>query len=920
MCMIKKETQEMLIVLIPLIGLILSLFARFLGKKAATTLSILSVIITFFYALSMSLSIFKGYTYVYSYSWIILENLSLNFSFLLDPLSISMSMLITFITSLVMIYSLGYIGNDPSIVRFLAFFVLFDLCMLLMVTSGNYVQCFLGWEGVGLTSYLLISFWHMRTEANKGALKAVVVNRVGDVFFMFALGIMWALFKSFDFSVVFSCFPYMLDNTFLTVGNLEVSGSGILAFCLLGAACAKSAQFLLHTWLPDAMEGPTPVSSLLHSATMVTAGIFVIIRSSFIFTFTPYISKLMLILGILTALISALIGMSQYDLKRIIAYSTCSQLGFMMLACGLGYYNVAFFHLITHAFFKCLLFLCSGSIIHALNDQQDIRKMGGLFNHLPFTFACMTAGTLALTGFPFMAGYYSKDLILETAFTSDQNGTTIFLLASLAAFLTAFYSMRSLYLVFFTPNSAYPKTDTHGVEEPSLLMALPMFVLTVLAIIAGYAFQGFYTTTLGIWGNSIALPTATATVEHEYIPIQIKMIPTILSFLGLLIGYLVFSTNMHYKLNLYLAAINSLTNQKFYIDQIYNQILAKGTTSFGYKQYVTIDRGYLETFGPWGLIKTTFSLQSMQKFHNGFITHIILIILTGVITLCVSFTNISTAALIMIFATILLTSFLPNTRIKDSFPDYKPSGNIISLPLLSAFTIESFTSLQIGLSIAFMVLCATRAAISLFPQKGENFAQKMLTIFISRYPHTFELAFDFSGKFMAFLNKRCYIIVLHFCLRIFNIITACYLMYHAVTHQEVHPILRLLMVTATINLGFRLFFEPAYLLYFLALPSIILIGDGIPDHPNTPPTPTPNSNSSSNWSQRGIGNRYSSHITNNYNALARTVSIGKFGVQFATLAAVDVVSAYAAVNYITFLRDQEFVKMNEMTPKQFADK
>src|ERR1700748_283912 len=644
----------MLIVLIPFIGLILSLLARFLGKNAATILSILSIITTFLYALYMSISIFKGYTYVYEYSWIILENLSLSFSFLLDPLSISMSLLITFITSLVMIYSMGYIGNDPSIVRFLAFFVLFDLCMLLMVTSGNYVQCFLGWEGVGLTSYLLISFWHMRTEANKGALKAVVVNRVGDVFFMLALGIMWALFKSFDFSVIFMCFPHILDKTFVTIGGSEVSGSGILAVCLLGAACAKSAQFLLHTWLPDAMEGPTPVSSLLHSATMVTAGIFVIIRSSFIFVLTPNVSKLMLILGILTALISALIGMSQYDLKRIIAYSTCSQLGFMMLSCGLGYYNVAFFHLITHAFFKCLLFLCSGSIIHALNDQQDIRKMGGLFHLLPFTFACMTAGTLALTGFPFMAGYYSKDLILETAFTSDRNGTTIFLLASIAAFLTAFYSIRSIFLIFFTTTTAYRKTDTEVIAEPSPLMAIPMLTLTILAIVAGYALQGLYTSTLGIWGNSIVLPAACATIEHEYIPIQIKMIPTILSFLGLFIGYLVFSTNFYYKINVNLAAINSLTNQKFYIDQIYNQLLAKGTTLFGYKQYVTIDRGYLETFGPWGLIKATFMLKDVKIIHNGFVSHAMLIILGALLVIPACFIGIPTAIPIMVLASIIL--------------------------------------------------------------------------------------------------------------------------------------------------------------------------------------------------------------------------------------------------------------------------
>ena len=365
----------MLLFLLPFLGFTLNFFSRFIGKKASIILSIGSVFLTFIYSLYTSIEIFNGKIILYQWKWILIENLELKFSFLLDPLSISMSLLITFITFLVMVYSSKYLEEDPSITRFLAFFSLFDVCMLLMVTSGNYIQFFLGWEGVGLTSFLLISFWHTRNEANKGALKAIVINRIGDVFFMFSLGLMWIMFKSWDYSIIFLLYPEYIANKFLiNIGPIHIPIETLLVICILIAASAKSAQFFLHTWLPDAMEGPTPVSSLLHSATMVTAGIFLIIRSSFLFTFNTTASNIMTLLGLTTALISALIGLSQYDLKRIIAYSTCSQLGFMTLACGLGYYTYALFHLFTHAGFKCLLFLCSGSIIHAVNDEQEDRK------------------------------------------------------------------------------------------------------------------------------------------------------------------------------------------------------------------------------------------------------------------------------------------------------------------------------------------------------------------------------------------------------------------------------------------------------------------------------------------------------------------------------------------------------------------
>jgi NADH-quinone oxidoreductase subunit L len=469
----------------------------------------------------------------------------------------------------------------------------------------------------------------MRNEANKGALKAVVVNRVGDVFFMFALGLMWVLFKSFDFDVVFHLYPEYVDKYEYQLLGVSISAVSLVALCLFIAACAKSAQFLLHLWLPDAMEGPTPVSSLLHSATMVTAGIYLIIRSSFIFSLTPHISTIMAILGVFTAIISGFMGLSQYDLKRIIAYSTCSQLGFMILACGLGYYHYAFFHLITHAFFKCLLFLCSGTIIHAVNDEQDIRFMGGLAHRLPITFACMTIGTLALTGFPFLAGYYSKDLILEALYTSNALGPIFFALAGFAAFLTSFYSIRVIYFVFFRRLPPVHNTQVQDIIEASYFMTIPMIILTIFSIISGYLFQDVFAGVINIWGNSIAFPVGLSLTEHEYIPFFIKSLPTILGTVGLLVGSLLFFTPNFYFFKLFFYSLMNLTTQKLYIDYIYNCLIAVSTAIFGYLQYTLFDRGYLETFGPYGLTTTVRYLRRLFKLHNGFITHYLLLFFTA---------------------------------------------------------------------------------------------------------------------------------------------------------------------------------------------------------------------------------------------------------------------------------------------------
>jgi len=493
--------------------------------------------------------------------------------------------------------------------------------MLTLVTSGNYVQLFIGWEGVGLASYLLISFWTTRTEANQGALKAVLINRIGDVFFMFALALFWVLFKSFDFGVIFMLFSdvILVENTLAT----------LLVFCLFLAACAKSAQLLLHTWLPDAMEGPTPVSSLLHSATMVTAGVFLIIRSSFIFSFTPNISYAMACIGILTALVSGLIGISQYDLKRIIAYSTASQLGFMVFACGLGYYTYALFHLVTHAFFKCLLFLCSGAILHAVGDDQDIRRMGNLFYFMPVTFITMFIGTLALTGFPMLSGYYSKDLLLETALDSSIFGTFIFLVGSIAAFLTAAYSIRSLYFVFWRSTFPMKKHLVPFIEDAPPFMAFSMIVLAICALFSGYLLLDIFTGPTGLlfWRGSINVPVGSLIIEHEFRN-SFKLLPTFAGFLGTILGLILYSSSSFYTQYLKAYFGYNLALQRFYFDQLYILIFARFSTSFGYTQYKLLDRGILELFGPSGLTYLVKSIMSKLTYiHTGYLLHYLLFII-----------------------------------------------------------------------------------------------------------------------------------------------------------------------------------------------------------------------------------------------------------------------------------------------------
>ena len=479
-----------LLLFLPLLGSVAGYLAKPLGDRYSeiltTSLVILSAIfsIVIFYN-GIVYDIYGNYKII---EWINSGEFNVDWSINIDPLSSIMLVVVTIVSSLVHIYSIGYMKSDPNKPRFMSYLSLFTFAMLTLVVSDNFLQLFFGWEGVGLSSYLLIGFWYKKNSANNAAIKAFLVNRVGD--FGLAIGI-FLIFKfcgTLNYSEVFSKISE-LQNTQINFIGLNLNLITIICLTLFIGAMGKSAQFLLHTWLPDAMEGPTPVSALIHAATMVTAGVFLVVRCSPIFEFSQFTLNFIAIIGMLTALFAASVALVQNDIKKIIAYSTCSQLGYMFFATGIGAYHVAIFHLFTHAFFKALLFLGSGSVIHAFNDEQDIRKMGGVWKKLPFTWFLMLIGTLALTGFPFLSGFYSKDAIIEFAFLKNTPiGYYVMSIGIFTAVLTGVYSWRLFFKTFHGSynNTNFPIEKTH---ESPLVMLIPLIILSLGAILSGFLFK-----------------------------------------------------------------------------------------------------------------------------------------------------------------------------------------------------------------------------------------------------------------------------------------------------------------------------------------------------------------------------------------------------------------------------------------------
>ena len=479
-----------LIILLPLLGSILGYYSKPLGDRFSEIIPTLLVIAS---AILSAIVFYRGiifdeYSNYIIFEWIKSGSFKVNWSVNIDPLSSVMLVVVTSVSSLVHIYSIGYMSHDPHRPRFMSYLSLFTFSMLMLVVSDNFLQLFFGWEGVGLCSYLLIGFWYKKESANNAAIKAFLVNRVGDFGFAIGIFLIFYFFGTVNYNEVF------VKASELTVKEINFLGFNVnlitlICLTLFIGAMGKSAQFLFHTWLPDAMEGPTPVSALIHAATMVTAGVFLVVRCSPLFEYSQIALNFVAIIGMITALFAASVALVQNDIKKIIAYSTCSQLGYMFFAAGVGAYHVAIFHLFTHAFFKALLFLGSGSVIHAFKDEQDIRLMGGVWKKLPYTWLLMLIGTLALTGFPFLSGFYSKDAIIEFAFFKNTTiGQYAMTIGIFTAFLTAIYSWRLFFKTFHGSynNKTLPIEKTH---ESPLVMLVPLVLLSIGAIFAGYFFK-----------------------------------------------------------------------------------------------------------------------------------------------------------------------------------------------------------------------------------------------------------------------------------------------------------------------------------------------------------------------------------------------------------------------------------------------
>jgi NADH-ubiquinone oxidoreductase chain 5 len=562
--------------------------------------------------------------YYAMYTWSHVGTFYLPVEFLFDAVSVTMFVVILTISFIVHIYSTQYLATDPHLPRFLAYLSFFTFFMLFLVASENLVQLFVGWEGVGLCSYLLINFWYTRIQANKAALKAVFVNKIGDIFLLFAISGIYFACGSVSFSTIFATIPYLHTLPFNIFG-LTTSLTNWIAICFLVGAIGKSAQIGLHVWLPDAMEGPTPVSALLHAATMVTAGVFLLIRLSFFFEHTPIALLGVLFIGGLTSFFGATTGLLQNDLKRIIAFSTCSQLGYMFVACGLSQYSLGLFHLFNHAFFKALLFLAAGSVIHALGDEQDIRKMGGLFTSLPLTLTFFFIASLSLMGFPFLSGFFSKDIIIEyAAITPIPGHSFAFFCLLSAAFFTAAYSTRLLYFVFLTrPN--FLRTSLAIISEPGIITQAPLIFLAIASICSGYLFSDLF---VGFGTTFFSSSTATSQqynvmIDIDFISPLAKQLPLALSILGTVSGYYFLSQTKTLRYLEYtgLYRLFCFFNHKWFFDKVYN----RGALGFFRQLYFSffsyLDKGIIEMSGPFGLFTLlTHASFQLRKLHDGTLT------------------------------------------------------------------------------------------------------------------------------------------------------------------------------------------------------------------------------------------------------------------------------------------------------------
>lgn len=627
-----------LAIFLPLIGAIISgFFGPLIKNKGAQFVTCGALLLSAIFSLLIlnDVALQQEPKSIQLFSWIISGNFSIDWELRFDTLTAVMLVVVTFVSCAVHFYSIGYMHHDPSVPRFFSYLSLFTFFMLMLVTSDNFLQLFFGWEGVGLASYLLIGFWYEKPSANAAAIKAFLVNRVGD--FGFALGILgvFLLYGSVEFDVVFNDTPSKAAAIMEFLGG-QWHALTVICLLLFIGAMGKSAQLGLHTWLPDAMEGPTPVSALIHAATMVTAGVFMVARLSPMFEYAPFALDVVCVVGASTAFFAATIGLCQNDIKRVIAYSTCSQLGYMFFACGVSAYAAGIFHLFTHAFFKALLFLGAGSVIHAMSSEQDMRKMGGIWRLIPLTYTMMWVGSLALAGLPFFAGFYSKDMILESAFAAQSGvGTYAFWMGILAAIMTAFYSWRLLFMTFHGEPRADEKTMAHVHESPKV-MTLPLLVLAVGALFAGFiGYDAFVGDGMkAFWGEAIlVLPTNTAIFDAHYVPLWVKLAPIVVGLVGIAIAYYMYihRKDMPAKVVSFCPKLYLFIYNKWYFDELYELILVRPAKYIGKGLWKEGDGTLIDGVGPDGISRVVQNLAGrVSQLQTGFVYHYAFAMLIGV--------------------------------------------------------------------------------------------------------------------------------------------------------------------------------------------------------------------------------------------------------------------------------------------------
>jgi NADH-ubiquinone oxidoreductase chain 5 len=684
------------IITLPLLGSIVSgFFGRKVGVSGAQLITCTSVIVTTFLAIvaffevglnniPVSINLFR---------WIDSESLNVLWGFHFDSLTVSMLIPVLIVSSLVHIYSIGYMSHDPHNQRFFSYLSLFTFMMIILVTANNFLLMFVGWEGVGICSYLLVSFWFTRIAANQSSMSAFLTNRVGDCFLTIGMfAILWS-FGNIDYSTVFSLAPFVNENIVTIIG-----------ICLLIGAMAKSSQVGLHVWLPMAMEGPTPVSALIHAATMVTAGVYLLMRTSPLIEYSSTVLILCLWLGAITTVFSSLIGLFQQDIKKVIAYSTMSQLGMMVIAVGLSSYNVALFHLVNHAFYKGLLFLGAGAVIHAVADNQDFRKYGGLRPFLPLTYSVMLIASLSLVAFPFMTGFYSKDFILESAYGQFYfSGTVVYFIATIGAMFTTLYSVKVLYLTFLTnPNG--PIVNYKHAHEGDIFMSFPLIVLAIFSIFFGYITKDIF---IGLGSgffadNSIFIhPTHEIMLDTEFaVPTMFKLLPLVftisLSILAILFSEFIPKVLISFKFSRLGYNIFGFFNQRFLIELFYNKYITGLILSLGGQTTKIIDKGSVELLGPFGLEKSLITLsRNIASLDKGVITSYALYIFIGFIFyMLIPYLALTDNSLLLLIL-LALFSIITTTNSKDKNLDNTSSVNEANhentnLPLESKFFFPFF--------------------------------------------------------------------------------------------------------------------------------------------------------------------------------------------------------------------------------------